>query len=219
MKHKNVITTIFSYLFSISLIVAQDDFSDIEQAENITVSGVITNSETGKAIPGANIVVVGTENGTASDEEGSYTIEEVEVGAELLVSAIGYEDLSQFADSGELDFNLIPAVVEMSSLEVLASRAGDKTAVAYTNVTKADIALRLGSQDIPLALNTVPSVYATGQGGGAGDARINVRGFNQRNVAVMINGIPVNDMENGWVYWSNWDGVADATTSIQLQKG
>ena len=35
----------------------------------------------------------------------------------------------------------------------------------------------------------------------------------------MINGIPVNDMENGWVYWSNWDGVADATTSIQLQKG
>ena len=141
------------------------------------------------------------------------------MGAELLVSAIGYEDLSQFADSGELDFNLIPAVVEMSSLEVLASRAGDKTAVAYTNVTKADIALRLGSQDIPLALNTVPSVYATGQGGGAGDARINVRGFNQRNVAVMINGIPVNDMENGWVYWSNWDGVADATTSIQLQKG
>ena len=35
----------------------------------------------------------------------------------------------------------------------------------------------------------------------------------------MLNGIPVNDMENGWVYWSNWDGVADATSSIQLQKG
>ena len=102
------------------------------------------------------------------------------MGAELLVSAIGYEDLSQFADSGELDFNLIPAVVEMSSLEVLASRAGDKNGfVAYTNVTKADIALGLGSQDIPLALNTVPGEHATGQGGGAGDARINVRGFNQ----------------------------------------
>ena len=62
------------------------------------------------------------------------------------------------------------------------------------------------------------SAYATNQGGGAGDAR-NVRGFNQRNVAVMINGIPVNDMENGWVFGQNWDGVADATSSIQLQKG
>ena len=25
----------------------------------------------------------------------------------------------------------------------------------------------------------------------------------------MINGVPQNDMENGWVYWSNWDGVGD----------
>ena len=70
-----------------------------------------------------------------------------------------------------------------------------------------------------MALNTTPSVYATQQGGGAGDARINVRGFNQRNVAVMINGVPQNDMENGWVYWSNWDGVGDATSSIQMQRG
>ena len=107
----------------------------------------------------------------------------------------------------------------MSELEVLASRAGEKTAVAYTDVSKEEIALRLGSQDIPLAMNLVPSVYATNQGGGAGDARINVRGFNQRNVAIMINGIPVNDMENGWVYWSNWDGMADVTSSIQMQKG
>jgi hypothetical protein len=57
------------------------------------------------------------------------------------------------------------------------------------------------------------------QGGGAGDAHINVRGFDQRNVAVMINGVPVNDMEKGWVYWSNWDGISDATSSIELQQG
>ncbi|NQV42108.1 MAG: TonB-dependent receptor plug domain-containing protein, partial [Candidatus Marinimicrobia bacterium] len=93
------------------------------------------------------------------------------------------------------------------------------TPVAYTNVSKEEMEIRLGSQDIPLVLNTTSSVYATNQGGGAGDARINVRGFNQRNVAVMINGVPQNDMENGWVYWSNWDGVGDATSSIQMQRG
>ena len=38
-------------------------------------------------------------------------------------------------------------------------------------------------------------------------------------VAVMLNGVPINDMENGWVYWSNWDGVSDATSSIQIQRG
>ena len=101
----------------------------------------------------------------------------------------------------------------------MASRADEKTPVAYTTVTKEEMEIRLGSQDIPMSLNMTPSVYATGQGGGAGDARINVRGFNQRNVAVMINGVPQNDMENGWVYWSNWDGVGDATSSIQMQRG
>ncbi len=94
-----------------------------------------------------------------------------------------------------------------------------KTPVAYTDVPKVQIVNQLGSRDLPMVLNVTPSVYATQTGGGAGDARINVRGFDQRNIAIMINGVPVNDMENGWVYWSNWDGVGDASASIQLQRG
>ena len=140
-------------------------------------------------------------------------------GSEISVSVIGYESAASYVDSEVLDFSLTATVVEMSELEVLASRANENTAVAYSDVSKEELSLRLGGQDIPLAMNLVPSVYSTNQGGGAGDARINVRGFNQRNVSIMVNGIPVNDMENGWVYWSNWDGLADATSSIQLQKG
>lgn len=68
-------------------------------------------------------------------------------------------------------------------------------------------------------MKMTPGVYATKQGGGFGDSRINVRGFDQKNVAVMINGIPVNDMENGWVYWSNWSGLSDATRTMQVQRG
>lgn len=113
-----------------------------------------------------------------------------------------------------------PEVISGATIMVLADRAKIReTPVAFTDVRKEEMEARLGSQDIPLVLNTTPSVYATMQGGGAGDARVNVRGFNQRNVAIMINGVPVNDMENAWLYWSNWDGVADATSSIQVQRG
>ncbi|MEJ2053782.1 MAG: TonB-dependent receptor plug domain-containing protein [Calditrichaceae bacterium] len=106
------------------------------------------------------------------------------------------------------------------TIEVVADRAREReTPAAFSDFDKNIIDRQLGSQDIPMVLNTSASVYATMQGGGLGDARINVRGFNQRNVAIMINGVPVNDMENGWVYWSNWDGVGDATSSIQIQRG
>ncbi len=49
----------------------------------------------------------------------------------------------------------------MSALEVLASSADETTPVAYTTVDKAEMEVRLGSQDIPMILNTTPSVYAT----------------------------------------------------------
>jgi len=188
-----------------------------------TVSGTVTDAATGDALPGANVVVDGTNMGAAAAADGSFSISNVPAGSyTITASVIGYADDSRSVNvSGDatVNFSLETSALELSALEVLASRAGEKTPVAYTNITKAEVEARLGSQDIPMILNTTPSVYATQQGGGAGDARINVRGFNQRNIAVMINGVPQNDMENGWVYWSNWDGVGDATSSIQMQRG
>lgn len=94
-----------------------------------------------------------------------------------------------------------------------------ETPVAFTEIGKELITQQLGSRDIPLVLNTTPSVYATTDGGAAGDARVNVRGFSQRNVSILINGVPTNDVENGWLYWSNWDGLGDVTATIQVQRG
>ena len=187
-----------------------------------SVTGLVTDADT-NPLSGANVVVQGTELGAVADESGFYSIKLDSGTYTVTVTFIGYSSQSQEVVMGEedvkVDFALAIDAITMSALEVLASRADEKTPVAYTTVGKEELEFRLGSQDVPMALNTTPSVYATQQGGGAGDARINVRGFNQRNVAVMINGVPQNDMENGWVYWSNWDGVADAAQSIQLQRG
>ncbi|EDY82070.1 TonB-dependent receptor, putative [Verrucomicrobiia bacterium DG1235] len=110
--------------------------------------------------------------------------------------------------------------ITVTPLEEFSNRAiYGETPVAFSELSKDDLDRYLASQEIPMALNYTPSVYSTNQGGGAGDARINIRGFDQRNVAVMINGVPVNDMENGWVYWSNWDGIGDIASSVQVQRG
>ena len=184
----------------------------------MTVSGTVTDASTGDALAGANVVVDGTNNGAAANASGAFTISNVPNDATLTASMIGYGDVTKNGSS-TLNFRMKASAIELSALEVLSSRSSSDAPVAYTDVNKQDIELRLGGRDLPLVLNETPSVYATGQGGGAGDARINIRGFDQRNFAVMINGVPVNDMENGWVYWSNWDGMADAASSVQLQRG
>jgi outer membrane receptor protein involved in Fe transport len=111
--------------------------------------------------------------------------------------------------------------VELDEVKVISSYATErKTPVAVSTVSSKQIAETYGgSTELPEVLKVTPGVYATKQGGGVGDARINIRGFDQRNVAVTINGIPVNDMENGWVYWSNWAGLGDAVSTIQVQRG
>ena len=187
-----------------------------------SIVGTVIDSDS-KPLEGANIVVVGTELGGVSDKDGSFKIDVPTGTYDVTASFIGYTSVTNSVVVGDIvssvNFILEFSYLGLSDVEVLASRASENTPVAYTTVDKEEMAFRLGSQDIPMSLNTTPSVYATPQGGGAGDARINVRGFNPRNVAVMINGVPQNDMENGWVYWSNWDGVADAAQSIQMQRG
>ena len=117
-------------------------------------------------------------------------------------------------DPVQLDAFVVNEMADFADQAVLGT-----TPVAFTEFTKETISNELGSRDIPLVLNSAPSIYASEDSGGAGDARVNVRGFSQRNVAIMINGVPTNDMENGWLYWSNWDGLGDVSQSIQLQRG
>ena len=193
-----------------------------------TVRGTVTTGD--GVVAGAQVVlshsVTGAQYGGLTGVGGRYDITGVPAGSyEAAVHMIGLkaEDQDVTVSVGgiaTLDFEMILSALVLGGIEVLADAAeARRTPVAFTNVSKAKIQGQLGSRDLPLVLNVTPSVYSTAQGGGAGDARINVRGFSQRNTAVMINGVPVNDMENGWVYWSNWDGLGDAATSIQLQRG
>ncbi|WP_213277772.1 TonB-dependent receptor [Chryseobacterium indologenes] len=94
-----------------------------------------------------------------------------------------------------------------------------KTPVAVSTIKAAQILERQGNQELVEILNTTPSVYATKGGGGFGDSQIVMRGFESRNIAVMVNGMPVNDMEGGTVYFSNWTGLSDVTSTLQVQRG
>ena len=112
--------------------------------------------------------------------------------------------------------NLEEVVVSSGVITVAKDR---KTPIALSKISAAEVQLKVGNQEFPEIMNNTPGVYATKQGGGYGDSRITLRGFDQRNTSFLINGQPVNDMENGWVYWSNWQGLTDVASGIQIQRG
>ena len=192
----------------------------IVYGQNKTVSGTVTD-EIGEPLIGVN-VVYGPGLGVVTDIDGAYSLILPQGEYELSVSYVGFEPQSkQITVSGKnlfIDFRL--KTITLSEVEVVGDVAKTReTPIAFSNISPVQIEEQLAAQDIPLILNATPGVYATASGGGDGDARINIRGFNQRNVAVMLDGIPVNDMENGWVYWSNWFGLDAVMRYTQVQRG
>lgn len=194
-------------------------FSLFAQNEGI-IKGKITDATTAEPLIGATVKA--GSKGVVTDIEGNFEIK-LPYGVHLLeLSYVGYagkkQEVNLSAKVLRLDFRLRSK--SLNEVQVIADIAIDReTPVAFYDVKKARIDEELGSQDVPMVLNSTPGVYATQAGGGDGDARISIRGFNQRYVSVMLDGIPVNDMENGWVYWSNWFGLDVVTQKIQVQRG
>ncbi|MAE86249.1 MAG: TonB-dependent receptor [Flammeovirgaceae bacterium] len=185
-----------------------------------STSGKVVDS-TGEGLPGATVTIKGTQQGTVTDVDGSFTLN-AEEGTIVVVSFIGFESLEATLSS-DMKITMTPGtsilgevVITTSVIDVAKTR---ETPVAVSSISPADITLKVGNMEFPEIMNRTPGVYATKQGGGYGDSRISLRGFDQSNTSFLINGQPVNDMENGWVYWSNWQGLTDVASGIQIQRG
>ncbi|MDR6237046.1 outer membrane receptor for ferrienterochelin and colicin [Aureibacter tunicatorum] len=190
------------------------------------LKGRILDKSTNEAVIGANVVLKGTTDGSISDLNGDFSFSTDETGSKVIeVSFIGYETMTKQVSLNGQTINLGTLMVSESSMalspvEIIADVAIDrKTPVAVSTIKPAQLEEKLGTQEFPEILKSTPGIYATRSGGGFGDARVNIRGFNSVNVGVLINGMPVNDMENGKVYWSNWANLSDVARTIQVQRG
>ncbi|MCH3881195.1 MULTISPECIES: TonB-dependent receptor [Tenacibaculum] len=187
------------------------------------ITGIVVD-ETGEPLPGAGVLEQGTTNGTATDFDGKFILNTKSNSGTVVVSFVNYANKLVSFSSANTDLGRIQLATDGDILDEIVITATSfaidrKTPVAISTLKAADIERKLGSQEFPEVLKSTPGVYATKSGGGFGDSRINLRGFNSENVAVLINGVPVNDMENGRVYWSNWAGLSDVTSAMQVQRG
>lgn len=191
-----------------------------------TISGKVVDAETREGLPGVNILVKGTTNGTVTDVNGNFSLQASGKGV-LTISFIGYNtsELSFSPSKNTLGtISLAPDAESLDEVVIVGSGVIDiakdrQTPVAVSTIKTAEIIAKSGNQEFPEVMKNTPSVYVGSQAKGYGDSRINIRGFSQENLAVLFNGQPVNGMEDGRVYWSNWQGLSDIASAVQIQRG
>lgn len=193
------------------------------------ITGIIMDGEYNEPLPGANVVVKGTQVGATADFDGKFEFTTTEKSGTLLVSFLGFEtkSIAFNATSNSIDLGKVQLTTDANQLSevvvvgkgVIDLAADRKTPIAVSTIKAAEIQAKIGTADVTQALVNTPSVYVAGQSGGYGDSRITVRGFQQDNTAFLLNGQPINGMEDGKMYWSNWSGMADIANVIQIQRG
>ncbi len=187
------------------------------------IKGTVVDKSTNEALVGVSVINPASGVGVATSLDGSFTLKIPAGKQEIAISYIGYfsktiEVSTKTKDLGTIE--LESSSIGLNDVTVTSSVAiRRKTPVALSVVDPVLIENKLGTQEFPEILKSTPGIYATKQGGGYGDSRVNLRGFEAPNIAVMINGVPMNDMEWGGVYWSNWGALSDVTRSMQVQRG
>ncbi|MCK4747031.1 MAG: TonB-dependent receptor [Bacteroidales bacterium] len=189
-----------------------------------TISGEVAD-EQNQPLPGANLVITELNKGAVSSGNGTFRIENIPAGSYVLtLTFVGYEPRVEYinvkADMrlGEMAMKLASLMVE--EVMVTATRAGEKTPVAFTNLDREEIASRNFGQDVPFLLSMTPSLVTSSDAGhGIGYTSMRIRGTDANRINVTINGIPLNDAESHSVYWVDLPDVATSVDNIQIQRG
>ncbi|MBQ7181400.1 MAG: carboxypeptidase-like regulatory domain-containing protein [Bacteroidaceae bacterium] len=196
-------------------------FSVLAMAQT-TVKGRLVDAETGEPLMGAYVRLQGEQASAVTNMEGEFTLNNPRKHRQMTASYMGFKTtnfvIGKSGDMGTLQ--LEPADISLEGVTVTGTIGLDrKTPVALSTISAEEIEEKLGTQEFPEVLKTTPGVHANKQGGGWGDSEIYMRGFANDNIATMVNGVPMNDMENGTVYWSNWAGIGEVTRTLQTQRG
>lgn len=168
------------------------------------MEGTVTDAETQEPLPGVNVVVSGTDIGTATDADGTYSLSAPAEADTLVFSFVGYQaQRVPITGRSVIDVSLAPAVAELEDVVVTAlgiERQQREIGYAVQEVEGSDLA-ETGQPDLLNALSgKVAGVTITNTGGApGGSSRIIIRGLSSLNPNAnnqplfVVDGIPIDN--------------------------
>ena len=209
------------YRFILLLLFGSLATGAMAQSQNYSTSGKVFDSESLQSLPGATIILKGSKQGTVSDKNGQFTIENIPEGKQtLVISYVGYETMERqiSADkSAQISIILEPAVITGKEVIVYAQRTYP---ITKTTLVSKDLEKQNLGQDFPQLLNFTPSIVTTSDAGaGVGYTGMRIRGSDPQRINVTVNGIPLNDSESHGVFWVNMPDFASSVSDVTIQRG
>jgi TonB-linked SusC/RagA family outer membrane protein len=219
-------------LFVIAMIFS---ITDSAIAQEITVQGQVVSADNDEPLPGATVLIQGTQRGTSTDADGNYELD-APADATLVFSFTGY-DSQQIAVDGRttIDVELVPSIQELDDVVVTAFGVERNTkALGYsvTEVSGEDFTEARSVNFGDALQGKVAGVSVSNIGSGVGgSSRVIIRGnaslSGNNEPLYIIDGVPIDNSQLGSAgMWggSDWgDGLTsinpDDIESVNVLKG
>ena len=187
------------------------------------IKGRITDRE-GRPLPGTSVSITRTFLGAVAGTDGTYTITGLKDGIYTVrFSFVGFKTLTmEVTLSGEAiaDAVLEPDILMAGEVIINALRAGNRTPVAFSDISDEELRRNNSGRDLPFLLSMTPSLVETSESGnGIGYTAMRIRGTEGNRINVTIDGIPLNDPESQQVFWVDLPDLASSVDNIQVQRG
>lgn len=213
--HKKILPAFFFILLILLLVI------DLASGEEQLIFGRIVSQNTERPVESANVLLEDG-SGTFTDKEGYFRLNAPHLPINLFISHIGFQDTTLIVKTANFGtIHLIPIIITGQNVYVTATRAiKGRTPVAFSELSTEEIQSRYTVEDVPMILAMEPGVYSYSESGnGTGYSYIQIRGFDQSRIAVMLNNVPLNDNESHQVYWVDHGDILSDADEVQIQRG
>ncbi|MEL7002303.1 MAG: TonB-dependent receptor [Bacteroidota bacterium] len=209
------------FLFTMSLCLA---WTTMAMAQS-SINGEIRDKLTGEPLVGATIILKGTQEGATTDLNGQFSLT-TSVSGQITLEAsyVGYYSNSkslELSGSTSIDFSLESKILS-EQIVVKGIRAEEKDPITQKTIDKKQIEEKYIGQEGAFLLERIsPAIvsYSEAGTGVANYGQFRLRGIDQTRVNITLNGVPLNDMIDQGVFFSNFTDFGNSISSVQVQRG
>ncbi|NOY76663.1 MAG: TonB-dependent receptor [Calditrichaeota bacterium] len=212
---RKTIAVLFTLLALVLMFSAIPSLSYAQTTGKIV--GTVVDKQTGDPLPGANVQIIGTSLGAATDSHGEFIITNVPVGKySVRARFIGYNDMVienvrvNLGLTTTLNFQLLPSVIQTQAVKVVAERPLiEKSATNAVRIVTSDEINNLPVRGVQVVANLQPGMVAQ-------DGQLYIRGGRSDEVGYYLEGASVRDVVTGG---SAAMLIPEALEEMQLQLG
>lgn len=185
------------------------------------VGGEVRSALNDQPVAGVMVSAVGGTDTVRTDIAGRFRLS-VSATTRLRFFRVGFTPREIVAEPGDTALRVImtPTARTLEASTITAVRGEAAAPVTRATIDETELDRRYFGQELPLLLTTAPSITAYSDAGSfSGYSYMRLRGIDQSRINITLDGIPLNDPEDHFVYFSNFPDLTNSLQSVEVQRG